>query len=862
MSAGAATSGGIRYDAAQSLTDTQKTQAQTNIGLGGLLIDFGFSGTGRRIKGDFSNITHSNRVLVQTSTANAATHFGLIPEGSGNLTRFYAYAGSDPDNASFAQLAGLSTEARITSGKQGTGSYLPFTVWVNNGEVSRWATSGNLLVGTSTDNGTDKLQVNGSISATQFNGGAAGLTGLKTVNGNSILGTGDITITAPVSSFNTRTGAITLTSGDVTGALGFTPENSADKNAANGYAGLDSSGKVAAALLPSYVDDVIEGADLAAFPGTGETGKIYVALDTNKTYRWSGSVYIEVSPSPGSTDSLTEGSVNLYFTQARARAAVSASGSLSYNASTGVFSYSAPTVVSAFTNDAGYLTGITSTQVTTALGFTPANVASLAAVATSGSYNDLIDKPTLFSGAYADLTGKPTLFSGAYADLTGKPTNVSSFTNDAGYLTGITSSQVTTALGFTPYSAANPDGYITSSDLSPYLTSATAASTYQTQAAMSSYLTTASASSTYLPLAGGTLTGDLTFGGTNQRIIGDFTSTTRLLVQTSSANSNTVFGLIPSGTAVNSQFHVWGAADITNAPLGAFTINSSSVQIQSSAAGTGTILPFRVLIGATEAIRIDATTQNLLIGTSTDSGNGDRLQVNGPGRFSGQVGATNFRIYGGTGNVFNGLASGSSGLYANMQNGLGALQVGRDDSSGSQWGIANANAVWGTGAYPLVLGVNAGEAARFNPTTRNFLVGTSTDDATNKLQVAGGVMLTDNTLTRAMLKDSGYAYYNSGTTNALDFTNGSHQRWAPATGAQTLSITNWPPSGNLGELLIEGVSLGAATITWPTVNWVKSDGTTTTTFASNGVTLQTSGTDWVYLWTRDAGTTIYGKVVR
>lgn len=120
----------------------------------------------------------------------------------------------------------------------------------------------------------------------------------------------------------------------------------------------------------------------------------------------------------------------------------------------------------------------------------------------------------------------------------------------------------------------------------------------------------------------------------------------------------------------------------------------------------------------------------------------------------------------------------------------------------------------------------------------------------------------DNNLVRWDLQDYGYVYYNSGTTNALNYENGSHQRWAPNTGAQTLSITNWPPSGNLGELLIEGVNLGAATITWPTINWIKSDGTTTTTFSSNGVTLQSSGTDWVLLWTRNAGTTIYGKIVR
>lgn len=102
-------------------------------------------------------------------------------------------------------------------------------------------------------------------------------------------------------------------------ALGFTPENIANKNQNNGYAGLDSTGKVAAAQLPSYVDDVLEVANYAALPGTGETGKIYVTLDTNYEYRWSGSVYIQLVASPGSTDAVPEGSTNLYFTENRVR---------------------------------------------------------------------------------------------------------------------------------------------------------------------------------------------------------------------------------------------------------------------------------------------------------------------------------------------------------------------------------------------------------------------------------------------------------------------------------------------------------------------------------------------------------------
>ena len=69
------------------------------------------------------------------------------------------------------------------------------------------------------------------------------------------------------------------------------------KGAANGLAELDSSGKVPSAQLPSYVDDVLEYANQSSFPVKGESGKIYIAQDTNKTYRWSGSIYVEISPS-------------------------------------------------------------------------------------------------------------------------------------------------------------------------------------------------------------------------------------------------------------------------------------------------------------------------------------------------------------------------------------------------------------------------------------------------------------------------------------------------------------------------------------------------------------------------------------
>jgi hypothetical protein len=65
--------------------------------------------------------------------------------------------------------------------------------------------------------------------------------------------------------------------------------------AALGLATLDANSKVPASQLPAYVDDILEFVNLAAFPATGESGKIYVAHDTNRTYRWSGSAYVAIA---------------------------------------------------------------------------------------------------------------------------------------------------------------------------------------------------------------------------------------------------------------------------------------------------------------------------------------------------------------------------------------------------------------------------------------------------------------------------------------------------------------------------------------------------------------------------------------
>lgn len=67
--------------------------------------------------------------------------------------------------------------------------------------------------------------------------------------------------------------------------------STSEKGVANGVATLDGTGKIPSAQLPSYVDDVVEYASLGNFPATGTSGVLYIAIDTNRQYRWAGSSY-------------------------------------------------------------------------------------------------------------------------------------------------------------------------------------------------------------------------------------------------------------------------------------------------------------------------------------------------------------------------------------------------------------------------------------------------------------------------------------------------------------------------------------------------------------------------------------------
>jgi len=322
--------------------------------------------------------------------------------------------------------AKLETLAGLTSGTYGNSTAIPTITIDVKGRVTAISTTAvSIPSGSISVTGGD-LTLSGSTGtaitdATLTSVGTAGTYTKITTDAKGRVTSGT---TLASSDLPTYTG--TITSSQVTTALGFTPENIANKAVANGYASLDGSGKVPSAQLPSYVDDVLEYANLAAFPVTGSSGIIYVTQDTNKTYRWTGSAYVEISPSPGTTDSLTEGSTNLYYTNARARASLSfTAGSGAYNSTTGAITI--PTNTTHLTNGSGYITGnqtVTLSGDASGSGATAITVTLASSGVTAGTYNNVtVDaKGRVTSGSN---TSYLTSYTDTLATVTGRGNSTS-----------------------------------------------------------------------------------------------------------------------------------------------------------------------------------------------------------------------------------------------------------------------------------------------------------------------------------------------------------------------------------------------------------------------------------------------------
>lgn len=121
-----------------------------------------FSGTGRRITGDFSNATPANRVIFQTSTTNGVTIVPAAPNGTETTSIYRVYNNASPDNASYGELRVGSAAVEVISNKEGTGTFLPMQLSTNNTVRAYIGTDGK--VGLATTSPAAILDVNGNVT--------------------------------------------------------------------------------------------------------------------------------------------------------------------------------------------------------------------------------------------------------------------------------------------------------------------------------------------------------------------------------------------------------------------------------------------------------------------------------------------------------------------------------------------------------------------------------------------------------------------------------------------------------------------------------------------------------------------------
>ena len=101
----------------------------TTVDLTGIM---SWSGIAQRLTADFSGVSKANQLIVQTSATNSDTAFNIAPTGSGTTAKFYAIGSSSFVDYSFAAMSITATNAKIESGRAGTGTYLPLDFYTSN----------------------------------------------------------------------------------------------------------------------------------------------------------------------------------------------------------------------------------------------------------------------------------------------------------------------------------------------------------------------------------------------------------------------------------------------------------------------------------------------------------------------------------------------------------------------------------------------------------------------------------------------------------------------------------------------------------------------------------------------------------
>jgi hypothetical protein len=322
------------------------TSSAVSIGDGTLTIST--SGVGLSGSTTFTANQSANSTVTITSNATSAnTPSTLVSrDASGNFTAGTITASLNGNATGVLRTVSGTTSAELVSGNMADNDQFRILIGgtASNGGFAEIATAddgsepiyvrqytgvfSNLVRSASLLDGSGNTSFPGSVTANGvvLTGNLGTVTSIETNNGitgGPITATGTIGLTGIALSLHNlaANGIVTRTSSGVVAARAITAGTGISITNGDGVSGnptisaslattdipnLDASkitsGIFDAARLPSYVDDVLEYANFAALPVTGETGKIYITLDTNKTYRWSGSAYVYITS--GAVDSV------------------------------------------------------------------------------------------------------------------------------------------------------------------------------------------------------------------------------------------------------------------------------------------------------------------------------------------------------------------------------------------------------------------------------------------------------------------------------------------------------------------------------------------------------------------------------
>ena len=259
---------------------------------------------------------------------------------------------------------------------------------------------------------------------------------------------GAISFTAGSGGYNSTTGVVTIptNTNQLTNGASFATE----AFVTSAVAGKDNTDELTEGSTNLFFSNARARGAVSFTAGSGaynsSTGVITIPTNTNQLTNgasFATTSYVDSAvQAKDNTDEITEGSTNRFFTDARARAAVSAGGSLSYNSSTGVFSYTTPST-----------SGISEGSN---LYFTDARARAAVSGGTGISYNSSTGVITNTITQYTDAAARGavsfTAGSGAYNSSTGVftiPTNTNQLTNGAGYVTSSGVTSVATGNGLT-----------------------------------------------------------------------------------------------------------------------------------------------------------------------------------------------------------------------------------------------------------------------------------------------------------------------------------------------------------------------------------------------------------------------------